>query len=413
MKIKLVITLLMLFTLLSCNRKVDQVRTVSLQHYFTGSLSSGMDELSSVVNSENKNINLVATPLDHEEFKVSIRVQLDSPNPPDLFTYWAGARTKYLVDNGKVSPITEAFNKMIDRAVFEESVLNACSYKGEIYLLPITRHYVGFFYNKGIFSDLGITPPENWEDLKNAAELMKSKSITPFALGARNRWPAQFWFDFILLRTAGFKYRERLMESRASYNDPEVINTLKMWKELIDNDYFGSSVLEDDWDKAALYVSKKEAAMTLMGTWTIPLLEQEGLRADQEYGFFPFPEIYSVNEKVSLGPIDGILSSMGSKNKEASKKVISQLSKPETQELLNSVSGAIAPQVNVNNDIYNSVQLQIKDLISKSTHWAFNYDLASPPVVSEAGLNFFIDFLENPGDYEKLLNELEDYVGEL
>lgn len=394
----------------SCSKNEKESLTVSLLHYFTGNLSSGIENLSNIIDTEESNINLVATPLDHEEFKIGIRVQLDSPNPPDLFTYWAGARTKYLVDSSKVLPITSLLNKRVEKDSFDESVLEACSYNGELYVLPITRHYVGFFYNKKIFNNLGITPPNNWEEFLAISQIIKDSGVYPFSLGAKNRWPAQFWFDYILLRTAGYEYRENLMNNLANYSDIEVKESIMIWKDLIDRGYFQSAAIKEDWDFAALEVANGDASMTLMGTWVIPLLEQRGLIAQEDYGFFPFPEINSLDEVVSLGPIDGILLSSGSRNIEASKEILFHLAMPETQKEFNSISGAIAPQVEVTDTIYNPIQLEIKDLITKSTYWAFNYDLATAPVVAEAGLDFFIDFLGSPENYEVQLRDLDEYI---
>ena len=56
-----------------------------------------------------------------------------------------------------------------------------------------------------------------------ACKTLKGAGVKPFALGSKNRWPAQFWFDYILLRTAGPEYRAKLMAGEASYTDPEVM----------------------------------------------------------------------------------------------------------------------------------------------------------------------------------------------
>ena len=53
----------------------------------------------------------------------------------------------------------------------------------------------------------------------------------PISLGSMNRWPAQFWFDYLLLRTAGPDYRATLMAGEAAYTDPEVVNAMTLWQE--------------------------------------------------------------------------------------------------------------------------------------------------------------------------------------
>ncbi len=393
--------------MITCKEEDGDSQTVLLLHYFTGNLSSGISKLSDVVNNNQKKFNLVTTPMEHEEFKVSIRTQLDGKYPPDLFSYWAGSRTKFLVDNDKVLPITSLFKDRVDSTQFDKSVMDACSYNDEVYLLPITRHYIGFFYNKKVFQDLGVEIPNNWSELLVAADKIKQGSVTPFALGAKNRWPAQFWFDYLLLRSAGFHYRERLMNNNASYSDTEVLKAIELWKELVERDFFSENMLENDWDKAALEVVLGSSAMTLMGTWIIPILESEGLKPSVDYDFFSFPIIDPQYERTSLGPIDGILLSKGSRSSSLANDVLFQLAQAETQEAFNAISGAIAPHLFVNNDIYNPIQVEIKKLIKENRYWAFNYDLATSPKHSEAGLNFFIEFLREPGKYKDLLTELD------
>jgi multiple sugar transport system substrate-binding protein/raffinose/stachyose/melibiose transport system substrate-binding protein len=77
------------------------------------------------------------------------------------------------------------------------------------------------------------------------------------------------------------------------------------------------------------------------------------------------------------------------------------------QTAFNKGSGALAPNKNVSDSTYNSLQLKVKALLAKIPNWAFNYDLATPPPVADIGLNAFSEFLENPEDYMKILRETE------
>ena len=67
------------------------------------------------------------------------------------------------------------------------------------------------FYNKSVFSKAGInTMPRTWDEFLSLCAKLKSRGITPIALGSKNRWPAQFWFDYLILRTVGPDYRHNL-----------------------------------------------------------------------------------------------------------------------------------------------------------------------------------------------------------
>lgn len=400
--------LLISLFIFGCGSAEKESEPVMLLHYFTGNFASGFKEFTEKINKQSKSIHLVSTPLEHEEFKSNIRIQLETDNPPDLFSYWAGARTEYLIEKEKVSAITRLVSNVAGRELFDQSIIDICSYKGEMYLFPLTKHFVGFFYNKALFEKHKLSPPETWEELISIAEILKTNDTIPFSLGSKNRWPSQFWFDYILLHTAGYDYRQDLMEKKAHYTDLEVLKTMDIWKNMIDRGYFNRDFLDLSWDGAAEKMMKGDAAMTLMGTWILQYLREES--SEEEYGFFPFPQMNDDLEFVALGTMDGILLSREAKNKEDSIEILKLMSVPEVNIALNSKSGAFSPFRNINDSLYSPLQLEIWDQMQKSSYWAFHYDLATEPILSEAGLDFFIDFMSNPSDYESLLKQLQKKI---
>ncbi len=197
---------------------------VTLLHYFSGALSGGIAELAQEFNTKNPQYELRPVPIDHEAFKTSIHDTLQSGKPPDLYSYWAGARTAALVEH--LEPLDDIWQQGGMDSRFPPALARTASeYEGRKYLIPITQHYVAFFYNKKIFTAHRVTPPTTWEDLLAACTTLKAAGITPIALGARDKWPAQFWFDFLLLRTAPFEFRQSLMSGAARFDDPKVLAT--------------------------------------------------------------------------------------------------------------------------------------------------------------------------------------------
>ncbi len=106
-----------------------------------------------------------------------------------------------------------------------------------------------------------------------------------------NKWPAQFWFDYLLLRTAGPEYRAKLMAGEASYTDPEVVRAMELWAELAAAGCFTPDANAFDWTDAADQVANGEAAMNLMGTWITGYWNGNGLTPVTDYDFFEFPVI--------------------------------------------------------------------------------------------------------------------------
>lgn len=385
--------------------------TITFLHYFSDVLDGGIKELVNQFNSGQEQYMLKAIPIDHEAFKISIVKSLEDKNPPDIYSYWAGARTNSIKEY--LMPIDDMWNDNDLSKKFSTSVIeSAAKVDDHYYLLPITQHYVAFFYNKKIFNDLGLQPPKTWDEFLVVCETIKNDNKTPITLGAKSRWPAQFWFDYILLRTAGKDYRDRLMTGEANYNDPEVIRAFAIWSDLIDKGYFNEGSTEVEWyDDPMSDIVKGHSAMTLMGTWCMSSFKSMyDFDAGSDYGYFSFPIIDPDVEMSALGPIDGLVVPKDSVNSDGAKKALAFLSNHESQRIMAMGSGAFSPSNDVDKSIYNQLQLNMLDEIDNQPYWSFNYDLATPPEVADLGLDLFIEFLELPNDYEFLLDEMEKSV---
>lgn len=91
--------LLTLFAVLICNcnqngkNAKDDSSPLIFLHYWSDEMSGGIDSMICKFNNLDPGYEIRSTGFDHESFKISMKVMLSSGNPPDLFSYWAGART--------------------------------------------------------------------------------------------------------------------------------------------------------------------------------------------------------------------------------------------------------------------------------------------------------------------------------
>ena len=403
------------------SNEVDPVRPpevsqISLYHYLSGSLQGGVAAMIETVNSRQKDFHVVAHALDHEAFKSMIHKTLAGTNPPELFSYWAGAKTQELVDQGKLEPLDDIWQEASLGNRFSPVVINSAStYNGRKYLLPIGQHVAVFFYNSKVFAKAGLRPPANWAEFVEAAGKLKIQGVTPFALGAREGWPAQYWFDYLLLRTASPEYRERLMQGTASYTDPQVKKVFGMWADLLQKGHFNENANDLDWAEAAKLVCTGEAAATLMGTWAIQLLAAEGcgLKEEEGFDFFAFPVIDPAIAKVAVGPVDGIVVARDSANHEMAKKLLPFFAESESQKTMSAGSGGFSPSLQVGKEYYSPLRRRILGEAESSPHWAFAYDLATPIAIAEKGMDSFNELIEFPGQYESILDNLQQEINAL
>lgn len=404
--------LLLLFLILSaaCDRSPDPKTTppprtgITFLHYFTDSLSGGIAETAKSFNRRSSRYDLNPIPLDHESFETGIRPNLESGHPPDLYSYWAGARTASLID--QLEPIDDIWrsNKLDER--FSPTVIKAaCEYEGKKYFIPLTQHYVGFFYNKKVFADSGITPPKSWDEFLVVCERLKARGIIPIALGTREKWTSQFWFDLLLLRTAPYEFRQKLMRGEVGYREPAVTEVFARWSQLVQKGYFNSRPNDLSWDSGANeLVYSGKAAMTLMGTWIIGYFcdARHGWVAGRDFDFFPFPVMDQAIPLVSTGPIDGLIVPRKAVNKQGAKEAMLFLTEAEPQLIMSRGSGALAPSLLAPATSYSDIQQRVLREISLSRFFAFPYDLSTPPAVADLGIDAFTELLEFPEEYRKI-----------
>jgi len=385
---------------------------VALEHYFSGDLGQkAFDQIFPICEAQ-AGVKVDAPTIAHEAFKDSILVQLAGNNPPDMFSYWAGAKTQSLIDAGQIGSIDDMWTQAGLNSVIPASIANsAATYGGKKYLIPFDYHYVGMFYNPAALKKAGITKnPTTWTDLMAAASKLKAKGITPFAMGSKNAWPAQFWFDYILLRTAGPDYRAKLMAGKASYTDPQVKNAFAQWKIVLDKGYFNTSPNGIDWTDAADQVSSGKAAMTLMGTWVTGYWDGKGLKAGTNYNFFPFPVITKGVAQASLGPVDGWVMATKGKNNAGAKALMQCFAGPEAQKIMAMTQGALAPNSKTDLSGQNKVMQAAAKQVAGSAAFVFNYDLATPPAASAIGLDMFVEFIGNTKSAASILAKAQGKI---
>lgn len=381
---------------------------VSIVHYYSSALGQEtMTELFTTFQEAYPEYTVVDNSAGHEDFKTQILVTIAGNNPPDIFSYWAGARTQFVTDAERLMSLSDFWDENSLDDIIPAGVKPAAVYNGEIYNIPMNVHIVGFFYNPKVMEAAGITEmPATWEDFLAMCETLKAAGVDPIALGSMNRWPAQFWFDYMVSYTAGAEYRQRLMAGEAAYNDPEVATAMETWKSLVDAGYFVADANAYDWTDAADQVANGDAAMTLMGTFITGYWDSNDLVAGEDYDFFPFPVMNPDLPVVTHGTVDGWAIPASAANPDGAKALVLHMLTPESQATWAVGQGALAAVNNVDPSIYSPVMLKASEYLAQ-VEFLSGYDLSTTPPMAEGGLNMFAQFMNDPSGYMTYLDETE------
>jgi raffinose/stachyose/melibiose transport system substrate-binding protein len=250
----------------------------------------------------NPNVQINITVMENEAFKAALQTNLQAGEVPDLFQSWGGGGLREQVDAGLVQDITDASSGFIGD--MNEGAVGLYNVDGVQYGIPFNLGMVGFWYNKDLFAQAGIdAPPATWDEFLEDVQALKDAGITPIAVGAGDKWPAHFYYSYLMIREGGEAAMETVTET-LDFNTPEFIEAGNQLQRLIDLEPFQPGFLAAPWDAPdgeSGTIGTGAAAISLMGQWGPgAYANQSGIgtaedpieeRLPAEFGWFPFPAV--------------------------------------------------------------------------------------------------------------------------
>jgi raffinose/stachyose/melibiose transport system substrate-binding protein len=243
------------------------------------------------------NVTIEITVLENEAFKTKMTTVMQSGEPPDIFQSWGGGVMNEYAKAGLLKDITPDLDAdgAAWRNTFSPGALGVYAYQGKNYGVPWDMGMVGFWYNKALFSKAGITnPPTTWTELLADVGKLKDAGITPIALGAGDKWPAAFWWEYLAVRLGGQAAFDAAQSRKGSFADQPFVDAGKKLQELGALQPFQDGFLGATWGDEATAMGNGKAAMDLMGQWAPGAFndnspDKKGI--GDNLGWFPFPAV--------------------------------------------------------------------------------------------------------------------------
>lgn len=241
------------------------------------------------------NVTIEQVPLQSEDMKAKLQVAMQSPNPPDIIHQWGGGWMADQVKAGKLQDLTEATKDLTPKL----AGISGWQLDGKTYGINFTSGVVGFWYRKDLFTKAGITtPPATLDELITDATKLKAAGIEPVVIGAKDKWPTAFWYDYFVVRECS---KDSLAKSVTSmdFSDPCWGKAATDFQGVVDKKIFAKGFLgtsaQQGAGSSAGQLANGKAAMELMGQWNPSVIQ--GLTPDQKalpatkLGWFPFPTV--------------------------------------------------------------------------------------------------------------------------
>ena len=363
-----------------------------------------MEDIVAKFQAANPDIEVVLNTTEHEAFKTAIRTILAADKGPDVATWFAGNRMAGFVADGLFADVSDVWasegwgNSM-------SSTMPSVTFNGKQYAVPFSYYQWGVYYRKDIFDANGISVPTTWDEFVAACATLKAAGITPITIGSKYLWTTAGVFDYLNLRTNGYEFHMALTKGEVPYTDPKVHAVFDKWDELVKPGYFLENHASLAWQEAIPPMVNGEAAMYVMGNFSVALFKEGGLTNDN-LGFFQFPEITPGVPMAEEAPTDTMHIASGAKNKIDAKRFLIFLSRADVQEEMNKTLGQLP--VNSGSKVDPDPFLEAGlNMLNNAYAMAQFYDRDAPAEMASEGMKGFQEYMVNPDRRDKILERLE------
>ena len=261
-------------------------------------------------------------------YTAAIRSALPTNSAPDLFTWWAGAWIADIQKTGFLAPVTAIWDKYKDD--YPQGIRDSFTINGQLYALPWSMEYWLVYYNKDIYSQLGLSVPASWNDFLSNCQKIKAAGKTPLNQTIVDEWPAFIVFEEIAASVDPDLYNA-LCTGKKKFTDPQAVQIFQIWKDMIDKGYFTDPSTNYFNDVPRLF-GDNQLAMIIGGTWFVKSnLIDKGV-AENRIGWF-FLKTQDGRNRAILEP-SPILVAKNSKNLDAAMKVVDYWMSPQGNNFL-------------------------------------------------------------------------------
>lgn len=347
----------------------------------------------------------------HREQK--LKSEMVTGNPPDIFSLFGGAEIEPYVNARRLLDLRPYLQAEQLEQEFKD--LSLWTFGDGVYGLPFEGFAEPIFYNKEIFQQLQLQPPETWEDLLQMIQVLKANGYIPFALGNDERWPAAIYYHYFLHRQAGIERINGIVSGSDSFLNPDYLLATDRFLEFAETLPFTDAMNARSKEFAEKQFMEGQAAMYVNGSWVINVLQGDLAPPGfvDKVGIMNFP----VFEK---GPLEkngitggytiglGLSANLQGDRLEAALNLFREIYKPEIQErLVHEALRLPSMHVQMDEEKVGPIFAQLVDLIPQMPGTFIPYDNSLPPAVQETFFNVTQDLIDRKRSAEEALSELQ------
>lgn len=271
----------------------DKKVTITFQNIYpdpTDPKNQIMKKLVDQYHTDHPNITIELDSLNTDQQKLKLKTQAASKEVPDITIVNPAAQMKPFVDAKLFAPLNDMLDQNGLKATFQEGLLDFYSFDGNTYALPDGNNIAVVYYNKELFEQAGVKVPTTFEEMLEVVKTLKSKGITPIAIGEKDSWTGSFLFMNMVLRTNGGPgFLQDVVDKKKTFEDPAFTEAVDAFQSLVAAGAFQEGATSFDYNAGENLFKTGKSAMYFMGTWATGGIETSSVNG--KVGVFKFPTI--------------------------------------------------------------------------------------------------------------------------
>ncbi len=321
-------------------------------------------------------VTIVHETFENESYKTKIKSSVAANELPDLFFTWGGGFSKSFVESGKVLPIDKYYTDAY-KAQLSTAALSNATYDGKIYGSTYTTPVSALFYNKKMFDQFNLTPPQTFEEMVKVCQTFIDNKITPIGVSVKDTWVLAMTHDALTLKSAGpVKTVKAITRGGQSYNDPDFLDSATKLKQLIDMGAYLEGATGLSNDEASQYFYNGTVPMYITGSWMAGSIMTDCPNPG-DYSVAPIPVLNSKNAKITDfmgGAADTIMVAASSKYPDIAGNAAFELTRSISKYSYLDGAGVPAWEVDYDDSTVNPITATLAEYATGATSFTLWFD---------------------------------------
>lgn len=261
------------------------------------------DKIFQLYEDANPGVTVEYVPYKADEYDTILRTGLGDASGPDVAQLRSYGLLQPLVASESLVPLDDEVEALAD---FPDEVMDGARgvADGQVYGVPFALQTLHVIYNKALFDEHGLTPPETWDDMIAAFTALQTAGVTPLAATVADTWMLPIQHEIFGASTyGGYDYLDQMLTGQTDFTGQPWVDSMTTWQGT--SEFWAPQFQGVTYADAQALFTSGQAAMFPGGIWELAVFAQAN--PDLELGIFnvPPPPGAAVQETLVPGYVDG------------------------------------------------------------------------------------------------------------